>query len=627
MSVSGFTIAKVVVQGQGKPDAVLEFGPGLNVVAGASDTGKTYAWQLIDFMLGASKPPKVIPEATGYGYAMLELRPRAGGVLTLQRALAGGAALAYPAPIDGITGDTPSETLAEQHSAQNALTISGRLLAMSGLGGKQIRKNADGVKRSLSFRDVAWLALVDEERIIAERSPVLTGQYSTPTEEKSAFGFFIMGVDDADIIPQEAAKDRKQRLQAEMAVLQRLIDDRKARLDSFGVDAEQLPSQRARLATAVQEATDLLAVRQTELDGAAEERDRAWSAIEAIKSKQLFLAEQLKRLELLEQHYASDKSRLESALEAGEFFERMPTGECPVCGHNPGTVDEDGASDQRLKEFQQACRAEIGRIDVLARDLGVTLTAMRTEDGAFEREKIELRRTLERANAAMRGLLDRKVRAADAQLSQLLVQQSRLAEAAFAANELLDLRTRYSVAEQQTKAKTPRIKIAPKVGAAGTAEFCKMVEETLRAWKFPFVGNVSWADREFDLVVGDKNRGSMGKGMRAITHAAFTVSLLRYCRAKNLPHPGIVVIDTPLNPYRGADKTSTEGMNMDVQEAFYTDLASDQSGDQVIVFENTEPPVAVRSRMRYAHFSRNPANPPVGFFPAPPSPIAQTKPG
>lgn len=58
MSTTGFAIAKVVVRGPGKPDAVLEFGPGLNVVAGASDTGKSYASQLIDFMLGASKPPE-----------------------------------------------------------------------------------------------------------------------------------------------------------------------------------------------------------------------------------------------------------------------------------------------------------------------------------------------------------------------------------------------------------------------------------------------------------------------------------------------------------------------------------------------------------------------------------------
>jgi len=53
MSSLGFTISKIAVEGQGKPDAVLAFEPGLNVVAGATDTGKSYVWHAIDFMLGA----------------------------------------------------------------------------------------------------------------------------------------------------------------------------------------------------------------------------------------------------------------------------------------------------------------------------------------------------------------------------------------------------------------------------------------------------------------------------------------------------------------------------------------------------------------------------------------------
>jgi len=84
-------------------------------------------------------------------------------------------------------------------------------------------------------------------------------------------------------------------------------------------------------------------------------------------------------------------------------------------------------------------------------------------------------------------------------------------------------------------------------------EFCQSVAATLRAWKFPFTGAVSWSEEEFDLVIGNENRGGMGKGFRAVTHAAFTVSLMRYCRAKGLPHPGIVILDTPLNPFKGPD--------------------------------------------------------------------------
>lgn len=615
MTSIGFTIAKVVVQGQGKPDALLEFGPGLNVIAGASNTGKTYAWQLIDFMLGASKPPKGIPVGTGYTHSWIEISPRDGESLTLRRALEGGRATAYMVSFAEIADETPFKTLGEQHSPKNPFTISGYLLALSNLDGKQIRKNQDGAKRSLSFRDVAWLAFVDEERIIAERSPVLSEVPTAHTEKKSAFGLFITGSDDSAIETREAPKDRKQRLDAEMSILAGLLEDRKNRFRRFAVEASDLADLQLRLARAVEEATSLLATQQSELDTAAAARDKAWEAIQTLKSKLIFVTEQLSRLELLEQHYTTDKARLVSSLEAGKFFEQLPNGECPVCGHVSLDTDEPSESDQRLREFQAACTAELNKINMLVHELGIALSEMRSEKESYEREQSQLEVALGKANTAIAGLLNRKVRTASEELSLLLAKQARLAEAAHTANEVMDLRARYSNVEQLSKAKTSKSKFTPKVAAAGMAEFCNVVEATLRAWKFPFEGNVSWADTEFDLVIGSDNRGSMGKGYRAVTHAAFTIALMRYCRQKDLPHPGVVVLDSPLNPFKGADQDSADRVNTDVQESFYADLAADKSGDQIIVFENTEPPKALRSKMRYTHFTGNPTKPRVGFFP------------
>ncbi len=619
MTATGFTIAKVVVQGQGKPDAILEFGPGLNVVAGASDTGKSYASQLIDFMLGASTPPEPFPLGAGYDRAMIELLSAAGAVMTMQRALAGGGALVYRKRIDATNDGVPDEELAEKHSGLNPLTISARLLTMSGLMGKMIRQDGFGKKRTLSFRDIARLTLIDQVRIITRRSPALSEQFTLQTESKSAFGLLLTGSDDSAIVTQEKPKDRTQRLKLEMSILSGLLEEREVRLTEYAVDLGQLADQRRQLAIAVEEASGLVATRQGELDSAASIRDQAWEAIQTLKSKQLFVTEQLSRLELLARHYTADKDRLNAALEAGKFFEQMPTGDCPVCGHIVADAEEPGASDLRLREFQAACAAELGKISVLVRDLDGALTDMRSEKLSYEREQAQLQATLERANVAMAGLLDRKVRAANEQLSQLLALDKRLSEAAFTAKEVDDLRNRRSIAEQQSKIKPKKSEFAQKVGAAGTAEFCLVVEQLLKDWKFPFEGRVSWAETEFDLVIGNQGRGSMGQGKRAVTHAAFTVALMRYCRQKGLPHPGIVVIDSPLNPFKGADIDSGERINTDVQEAFYADLAADKSGDQIIVFENTEPPVALRSKMRYTHFSGNADKPRAGFFPMPQS--------
>lgn len=66
---------------------------------------------------------------------------------------------------------------------------------LSGLYGKQVRKNKQGVRRTLSFRDIAFLSVVDEERIIARRPPHLSGSPVEKTSEGEAFRLLVTGND------------------------------------------------------------------------------------------------------------------------------------------------------------------------------------------------------------------------------------------------------------------------------------------------------------------------------------------------------------------------------------------------------------------------------------------------
>ena len=58
-------ITKIEVKGEGKEPAIVKLTKGLNVISGASDTGKSYIFQCVQFILGAEKAPKSIDEAKG----------------------------------------------------------------------------------------------------------------------------------------------------------------------------------------------------------------------------------------------------------------------------------------------------------------------------------------------------------------------------------------------------------------------------------------------------------------------------------------------------------------------------------------------------------------------------------
>src|SRR5262245_5517681 len=83
-------LTELVITGTGLTDAAIRFAPGLNLIVGASDTGKTLIFEAINFMLGAGNPLRTVPESNGYDQVFLAINPTGRPAFTVQRAYAGG---------------------------------------------------------------------------------------------------------------------------------------------------------------------------------------------------------------------------------------------------------------------------------------------------------------------------------------------------------------------------------------------------------------------------------------------------------------------------------------------------------------------------------------------------------
>lgn len=153
----GFVIKKLTLTGSGVANAELCFARGLNVIAGPSDTGKTFIAQCIDFVMGSGTAPKEIPEAAQYTSIRLELESQdRSRVFVAERSLRGGdIRLSAEGEADRVLGS--------KHQADNEDTVSSFLLTLSALEGKKVRTNQQGKTRPLSFRDITRLILVDED--------------------------------------------------------------------------------------------------------------------------------------------------------------------------------------------------------------------------------------------------------------------------------------------------------------------------------------------------------------------------------------------------------------------------------------------------------------------------------
>lgn len=139
----------------------------------------------------------------------------------------------------------------------------------------------------------------------------------------------------------------------------------------------------------------------------------------------------------------------------------------------------------------------------------------------------------------------------------------------------------------EPKEKSDKVEWATTTGDA--FEFCKTVRKLLKDWKFPGAGPVTFSEQKQDIVINGKERSGHGKGIRALSYAAFVVGLLQYCRAKKRPCPGFVVLDSPLVAYREPD-SQQQVKEAGVAENFYESLAESKPNQQIIVFENIDPP-------------------------------------
>jgi hypothetical protein len=174
--MSGIRLRYLGYFGPSRPTADIVLHPGLNVICGASETGKSFIAESIDFMLGQKDPVRDIPEREGYDRIRLQIESHDWPYLTLDRSVEGGHFHAYAEALSEEASRSQPLTLRYQHSAARQDTLSFELLGRTGLISKVLRTKADGKTRSLSFRDLARLCVITEEEIQKRGSPFTTGQ-------------------------------------------------------------------------------------------------------------------------------------------------------------------------------------------------------------------------------------------------------------------------------------------------------------------------------------------------------------------------------------------------------------------------------------------------------------------
>jgi len=231
------------------------------------------------------------------------------------------------------------------------------------------------------------------------------------------------------------------------------------------------------------------------------------------------------RFDLLDEHYESDAKRLEAIQETGSLLDTLPNKACPLCGapsaehRNP-----ECAAVYRIEDVQLAAGREQDKITGLRADLERVQDGLATEAMELNQKRKTLAANMEELKRLIEHELMPRTRQSSASLQAQSDRRNTALQARAMADQIMQFRRRAD--ELKVDKGDKPAKISSGVATADLEKFALTVEALLREWNYPDVGRTVFSEKDQDLVIGGQLRTSHGKGVRALTCAAFIIALM-----------------------------------------------------------------------------------------------------
>jgi hypothetical protein len=613
----GIEIKKMILRGIGKESAILTFSAGLNVVAGASDTGKSFAYECINYALGATNVPEMPNEAVGYDTVLLEFVEKISAqTITLKRSLKEPEKtnIYYAfSDIDHII-DANFETLSFDSKAKNSL--SSKLLNLCNCTYENVLKStSQGNTEAFTFRKFVYLTMLSEERIVQRNSPIFLGSThrdANSPKEISTFFTVLSGSDYKKYVKIESAEIKKAQLKGRIEELSLMCNE--LRLEVVDLEKSIDESKVANVKEKIAELGIVIEQHKAIVEQ-EEEKHKYWVVqLRAITSEKSRIADNLSKFRLLKKNYESDIERLDFIEQSHNFTDQLVSVKCPICN----SLMEKEISNHPKEIYFVAIDKEKQKLMVHLSDLEDTILD-------FENDLSECTNEISDKQTSIQGIED-FLQAQSLSISKTLSDyesylkiRDKFVEIQGGRKKLFDMNSRISELSDRidnTKSNANKVEIK-KLSDELMSEFCNIVRVFLENWDFIDKDEVLFDKKSSDVIVSNKLKASYGKGARAIINSAFILSIMKFCIERGLPHPGFVILDSPLTTYKEKDKrqkAKNEEVNKSVKDSFFYDLASISNEYQIIVFDNEVPPNDLKN-ITYHHFTGNIEIERTGFIP------------
>lgn len=563
-----YYIEKIYLTGKGVEESGVDLTPGLNIIYGPSETGKSYIVKCIKYMYG--KKDSEIDKTLGFDTVHMTLVID-GDRLNLTRRL--------DEEKTTVSGNIEWIENGEYSLSSGKNRIGDLWLSLMGIKAPtQIIKKNDYSSERLNYASLMHLFLVDEDTISKTDSILMPSQYSKWPKTKAAILYLMQGDNFLKGHENKETDNAKiQRKAIETYINERLIALSKKKQNikekSKGQTAEEIQYKINEVLKAI--------------DSAESELTVTIDRIEELAAELLGIDERLvesnalsNRYRSLRSQYRSDIRRLTFVAEGDMEMERISRPvSCPYCG---GEVAED-----RKQSYVETAKEEVEKLVPKISDL---------QDAQDELKEI-IKRLEERREEAiaekttLEQQVKKQMRPSISELQEHLNEYRQAIESYKEEQVYSDLE--WDMQEELKKsAMEDGLEETFDFDEHFTAEILDMlnriIEGLLIECCYDKYGSSSFSMGSFDVSVNDHSKKTFGAGYRAFVNSILILALQGYLKRYGNYSSDVIVLDSPILSLKEQDSVkASAGM----QAGLFRYLAAHQAEQQTIVVENQLPEI------------------------------------
>lgn len=587
--MSGIFIKSITAKGPGLKDSTISFKHGVNIIHGASNTGKSMVHACIDYILGSSEVPFHI-KVTGYDEVVGTICDSVGGELTVARKILDGEEGSKPCTQINVTSTNIDGIETGVYSANHRTKkpYDRILLKLLGIDEEVMLVASTKWKlNQLTFRTFINLFYLSKETIDKSGSIVVEDRAGI-TKSICALIYLLTGATferptDADL---ETKKIRRKAVLDYIARIRKQLDEEKAALEE-----SIIPLQESNIDSDINELEKYLMKLQDELtekEIVARGLSSKIAALDIEVNKNSYL---FSKFNDLKTQYDADILRLEFIVEGDEIADRKVS-ECPFCNN----VIEDL---QTVKKYTEASEIELASLKNRRRDL--------------ELEAKDLKNDLENQNTELKNLTRERQVIFDEINEQYKPTITQLRERISHIKELSKLEGEIEVKQQiletldidakeeiESSKEDKLFKVRDHFDDTLFEALSDSVSRAVKRCNYHNFKSAHLSKQTFDLIVNDKPKSSEGSGYTTFLNSLYAFTLMKFIEA-NGKHPSrLLLLDSPM-------LALTEPKKYELPDTMLHGLLTyfiEECGDsQIIISENKIPESVDLSNVHMINFT------------------------